>query len=75
MAITVLTILNFFGQFAATYYIMFVDKVAGKNAAMTLGSVSVSFAILSIAGFIFVAKTKKENEELMQRLQAAKAAA
>lgn len=72
MAITTLTILNFLGQFSATYYIMFVDKVMGKNAALTLGSVSVSFAILSIAGFIFVAKTKKENEEFMQRLQASK---
>jgi hypothetical protein len=68
MAITILTISNFFGQFMATYYIMFVDKLVGPKAATTLGSVGVSFVILAICTGIWVFNTKKKNEELMQSL-------
>jgi len=70
MAITILTVGNFLGQFMATYYIAAMDKILGGSSAATLGSVGVSFIIIGICAGTFVWTTRDSNEKLMQSFEA-----
>lgn len=68
-AITMVSTATYLGQFMGTFYINAIEKAFGTSAATTLSSVSIVYAAIAIIGFIFIASTKKANDELLARIQ------